>query len=155
MAHANELLGFLHAFYGAGATIAPTIATALITQADWQWYQYYYIMAGGAAIELATLLPGFWNYSGAAYRAQHAVMLETEESSPSPVLLQDTPSGARQWHGIIQKLFPSRSNALRTKVKSRTAEAMSSRTTWLCSLFLLVYCGIEGTLSISKQSILR
>ena len=31
MTNANEVLGFLHGFYGVGGTIAPTIATTLIS----------------------------------------------------------------------------------------------------------------------------
>lgn len=45
LANANELLGFLHGFYGVGATLSPLIATALITKANLPWYSFYYIMA--------------------------------------------------------------------------------------------------------------
>lgn len=45
LANANELLGFLHGFYGVGATLSPLVATALITKADLPWYSFYYIMA--------------------------------------------------------------------------------------------------------------
>jgi MFS family permease len=44
MAHANEVLGFLHASYGLGATISPLIATTMITKASLPWYFYYYLM---------------------------------------------------------------------------------------------------------------
>jgi len=44
MANANEVLGFLHGCYGLGATIAPLIATTLITKAGVPWYYWYYIM---------------------------------------------------------------------------------------------------------------
>ena len=44
MANANEMLGFLHGFYGVGGTIAPLIATTLITKAGVPWYYWYYIM---------------------------------------------------------------------------------------------------------------
>ena len=44
MANSNQLLGFLHGFYGTGAVLAPLIATAMITKAHLQWYTYYYIM---------------------------------------------------------------------------------------------------------------
>ncbi len=44
LAHPNEILGFLHAFYGAGAVISPLIATTLITRANMGWYSFYYIM---------------------------------------------------------------------------------------------------------------
>ena len=44
MANANEVLGLLHAFYGLGATIAPLIATTIITKARLPWYYWYYVM---------------------------------------------------------------------------------------------------------------
>lgn len=44
MANPNEILGFLHFFYGFGATIAPLIATAMIARSGWGWYTFYYIM---------------------------------------------------------------------------------------------------------------
>lgn len=44
MHHPNELLGILHAFYGVGATIAPLIATTMITKGNLMWYTYYYVM---------------------------------------------------------------------------------------------------------------
>lgn len=44
MENANEILGLLHGFYGLGATIAPLIATTMITKAGLPWYYWYYVM---------------------------------------------------------------------------------------------------------------
>lgn len=44
MVNANELMGFLHGFYGLGATLSPLIATTLVTKANQPWYVFYYIM---------------------------------------------------------------------------------------------------------------
>jgi len=44
MANANEVLGFLHGFYGLGATLAPLIATSMITKGNLPWYSFYYIL---------------------------------------------------------------------------------------------------------------
>jgi MFS family permease len=44
MANSNEVLGFLHGFYGIGAVLGPLVATNLITKAGWPWYAFYYIM---------------------------------------------------------------------------------------------------------------
>lgn len=44
MANANEVLGFLHGFYGLGAAISPLIATAMVTKGHLQWFTFYYIM---------------------------------------------------------------------------------------------------------------
>jgi fucose permease len=44
MDRANELLGFLHGLYGAGAVLSPLIATTMITRAGLPWYAFYYLM---------------------------------------------------------------------------------------------------------------
>jgi fucose permease len=45
MANPNEVLGFLHAFYGLGAVLAPLIATTMITKGQrLPWYYFYYVM---------------------------------------------------------------------------------------------------------------
>ena len=44
LANANEVLGFLHGFYGLGALLSPLAATSLIAKRGWQWYQFYYIL---------------------------------------------------------------------------------------------------------------
>lgn len=44
MANSNEVLGFLHGFYGLGATCSPLIATTVITKAGWAWFSFYYLM---------------------------------------------------------------------------------------------------------------
>jgi MFS family permease len=71
MAHANETLGLLHAFYGAGATVAPLVATALITKAGLPWYAWYYCMIGFAGLALATSLHAFRHDSAAKFRDAH------------------------------------------------------------------------------------
>ena len=45
MANPNEVLGFLHAFYGVGAVLSPLIATTMITKGNkLPWYTFYYVM---------------------------------------------------------------------------------------------------------------
>ena len=45
MANANEVLGFLHGFYGLGAVLSPLIATTMITKGQrLSWYTFYYVM---------------------------------------------------------------------------------------------------------------
>ncbi|KAJ5714207.1 uncharacterized protein N7483_011388 [Penicillium malachiteum] len=71
MANFNEVLGFFHGFFGVGATISPLIATSLITKANWEWYKFYYLMIGAAAIELAYSAAAFWTESGSKYRIEN------------------------------------------------------------------------------------
>nr|POE72432.1 bypass of stop codon protein 6 [Quercus suber] len=68
MNNANEVLGFLHGFYGLGATIAPLIATTMITKSGLPWYYWYYVMIGCSVVELGTSLHAFWSADGAAFR---------------------------------------------------------------------------------------
>ena len=72
MANPNEVLGFLHGFYGLGGTIAPLIATTLITKAHVPWYYWYYCMIGAAALELAINAHAFWDRTGAVFRDANA-----------------------------------------------------------------------------------
>lgn len=46
MESANQLLGFLHKWYGIGAVLTPLAATSLTTKAAVGWYYFYYIMVG-------------------------------------------------------------------------------------------------------------
>ncbi|KAI9821909.1 MAG: hypothetical protein M1827_002491 [Pycnora praestabilis] len=108
MANAHEILGFLHGFYGLGATLSPLIATTMITKGNMPWYMFYYIMIGGAVIELATAILAFWDEDGEKFRAEH----------------------------------PRTSD----KKGGRTKEALSNKVTWLCSIFLLGYVGVEVAL---------
>ncbi|CAG8934513.1 unnamed protein product [Penicillium salamii] len=72
MANSNEVLGFFHGFYGIGATISPLVATTLITKAGWQWYSYYYLMTGGAALALIYTAAAFWDETSDKYQQENA-----------------------------------------------------------------------------------
>ncbi|RLL94100.1 hypothetical protein CFD26_103627 [Aspergillus turcosus] len=105
MADANQVLGLLHGFYGAGAVLAPLVATALVTK------------IGCAAIELATSVYCFWDDTGAVFRR------DTQQHS--------TPGGGGGGgSGLRKALFTKR----------------AGRITWVCSVFLLLYVGVEVAL---------
>ncbi len=113
MANANELLGFLHGFYGLGATISPLIATSMIAKGGLPWYTFYYVMVGAAVFELATSVAAFWSETGQVYQERN------------PRTTDDT--------------------------GGRTKEALKSKVTWLCAIFLLGYVGAEGKLPIQSH----
>ncbi|KAK2626010.1 hypothetical protein QTJ16_004272 [Diplocarpon rosae] len=71
MANANEVQGFLQASYSLGATVSPLMATALIEKTSLDWYGFYYILAAGSALELATSASTFWKQTGAVYEAEN------------------------------------------------------------------------------------
>ncbi|KAJ4252409.1 hypothetical protein NW762_011009 [Fusarium torreyae] len=74
LARSNELLGFMHASYGVGATVSPLIATSMITQGNLSWYHFYYVLLAMALIETATLTYAFWPKTAQKYR--EAVLVE-------------------------------------------------------------------------------
>ena len=143
MAHANEVLGFLHASYGLGGAIAPLVATTLVTKAGWMWYEFYYIMIGLAFIEVIFAISVFWRANGAAYRNQHR-QLKQAESATTPEDGLATPQEAEEQ---VQPSPKPKGGLFRlssaTRASSPTAEAVMNRITWLCSLFLLIYVGTE------------
>ncbi|KAF1989290.1 MFS general substrate transporter [Aulographum hederae CBS 113979] len=112
MANANEILGFLHGFYGLGATIAPIVATTLVTQAGVEWYYFYYFMIGMATIELAVCSTSFWSASGAEFRRLNPRTTESKDNRMTEALFRRP----------------------------------AARVTWLCTLFLFGYMGIEVAL---------
>ncbi|ROV96518.1 hypothetical protein VMCG_07828 [Cytospora schulzeri] len=71
MANPNEVLGVLHACYGAGGVLAPLIATSMITKANLEWYAFYYVMIGVAAIEMGATVTTFWKATGQLFRDAH------------------------------------------------------------------------------------
>jgi len=124
LANSNQLLGFLHGFYGAGAVISPLVATSMVTKAGLPWYTYYYLMVGLAGIEIATSVASFWKADGAAYKETvKKIQSETDGSSNG----EDGDEG------------PKKKATIRTVLTTNP----SARVTWLCSIFLLGYVGIE------------
>ncbi|KAJ9613363.1 hypothetical protein H2200_003305 [Cladophialophora chaetospira] len=142
MANPNEVLGFLHGFYGLGAALSPLIATTLVTKAGWHWYEFYYLMVGAAILEVILLVGTFWKADARAYNAEHPQTAEVESSglnTPTGVEPAD-PSIPPKKRGIFARLSPF---GKRAKGKSRTAEAVKNKVTILASIFLLIYVGIE------------
>jgi fucose permease len=126
MVNANELMGVLHGFYGLGAMLSPIIATSLVTRARWEWFEFYYLMAGAAFLECVFLTTGFWTATGTEYRAEHP--------RATPVV-SDVAIEEQQI-----KTDLSLSNILEN---SRTVEALRNKVAWLFTIFLVVYTGVE------------
>lgn len=68
LAKANELLGFMHGFYGLGATISPLIISAMVNTYHLPWYSFFYIMIGLIAAEEVFSVAAFWNDTGSVFR---------------------------------------------------------------------------------------
>ncbi|KAA8649922.1 MFS transporter [Aspergillus tanneri] len=118
MANSSRLMGILHGFYGLGAALAPLIATSLITTRGWHWYQYYYLMAGGATIEILTLVTAFWSARGRLVKEEY----------------QGNIHGAHTKSSWKETLF-----------NSLTIQSLAYPTTWIIYLFIFIYAGVETT----------
>ncbi|KAJ5058958.1 major facilitator superfamily domain-containing protein [Bipolaris maydis] len=89
MANPNEVLGFLHAFYGLGAVLAPLIATTMVTKGNrLPWYSFYYVMIGMAVLELGTSMTAFWRETGAKYRAANPRTTDTKDNRMKEALFR-------------------------------------------------------------------
>ncbi|KAJ0329705.1 hypothetical protein COL922a_012761 [Colletotrichum nupharicola] len=117
MDRANEVLGFLHAFYGAGGVLSPLIATTMIDKGKLGWWTFYYVLLGMAVIELVWCTSAFWTQTGAVYRETIA-----QANAASP-----TGSG---------------NSTMRAALFKRPY----ARVSWLCAVFLLAYVGFEVSL---------
>lgn len=162
MANPNEILGFLHAFYGLGATISPLVATTVIVKAGWKWYQFYYLMVGASLLEVLFLVGTFWQATGAQYRAVHSVTEDQESgnnsgtSTPHNLLTTPGDDESRLNQETQHRLPPT--SRVKSEIpwytrinpfanpNSRTAQAIKNRVTILASVFLLFYVGIEVSL---------
>jgi fucose permease len=105
MANPNEVLGFLHGFYGLGAVLAPLIATTMITKGQkLPWYYFYYVMVrpvltsaspfltklqiGMAVIELATSTTAFWRATADVFRAANPRSSDTKDNRMKEALIR-------------------------------------------------------------------
>ncbi|KAJ5124902.1 uncharacterized protein N7515_008727 [Penicillium bovifimosum] len=68
--NANQLLGLLHGFYGVGAVVSPLIASLMVAHAGLPWFYFYYIMIGGAAIEIIFCVACFWDSTGPSFQLE-------------------------------------------------------------------------------------
>lgn len=64
---ANEVMGFLHGFYGLGGILCPSIFTVIINSGR-QWNICYAVMIGMTATSLTISTIAFWGDSAAVYK---------------------------------------------------------------------------------------
>lgn len=122
MRHENELLGLLHASYGIGGIVSPTIETAMISR-GYQWNRYYFVMIGAAAVSLVNVGLAFRMETPEEYRKYIAITQEEEEES---------------FNESGEKLVLGKGHALQ--------KVLSSKLVWLASLSLFAYVGCEVTM---------
>ncbi|KAH8175285.1 major facilitator superfamily protein [Sarocladium implicatum] len=121
LANANELLGLLHGAYGLGGTIAPLVATLMITKGGLPWWNYFYLMIALCGVQLVVLVSAFWTATGSAYRQR----LNYEKSSTS---------------------VEGSEGAVENKKRVTTRQVLKGPIPWVIALFLFGYVGAEVSL---------
>lgn len=134
----NELLGFLHGFYGIGATLTPSVSSILITKRGWQWYEIYYILVGMSVSDMVFTFFTFMKQNGKAYRneSQSGPGSETAEPESSSNATY-TSAWAKQWAWTRWKLSAK---------NNHTVACLKAKPVIMCSCFLLSYVGSEVAL---------
>jgi len=126
MPDSNGIMGSLHSFYGFGAALAPLAATSIISKSGGKWYGFYYLMALAAVIEFCTSTAAFWSHTGEEYRLTQQTYSEQET-------------------GVVGDGYESiQSNE---KERSPMIQALANPSTWLISIFIFLYAGIEISLA--------
>ncbi|KAK5996926.1 Bypass of stop codon 6-like protein [Cladobotryum mycophilum] len=63
----STLLGLLHGFWGAGATLSPIIASRLVAK-GYDWWVFYYIMLALTVVACIGVVTSFWKDTGSGLR---------------------------------------------------------------------------------------
>jgi fucose permease len=149
MPHSSGIMGTLHACYGLGAALSPLIATTAITKYHWEWYWFYYLMASAAAVELCTSAPAFWSATGAEYQITHRAAdlglhpAEGAQEEDNRSASTNTATARDVYHR--QPNEGPRANPENSE--NHMVQALRKPSTWLISLFILLYAGIEISLA--------
>lgn len=85
--HPNQLLGLMHGCFGLGATISPLIATTMVTKANLDWWNFYYIMIGVMVLEMIGCTWAFWKETGLKYRDDNSTA-ESDEKGKTILALK-------------------------------------------------------------------
>ncbi|KAL6880886.1 major facilitator superfamily domain-containing protein [Trichoderma novae-zelandiae] len=81
----STLLGFLHGFWGAGATLAPILISRIATKAE-HWWIFYTMMTGLACLACVGVTSSFWDDVGTGFRRQRAAPLPNPQPGTLKVL---------------------------------------------------------------------
>lgn len=129
MPNSSGVMGALHSLYGVGAAMAPVVANAVVARLAWPWYGFYYLMALAALLELASSTAAFFGQTGARHRRRHPKSAAESALGPAPAGRAGAAPGPRP---------PPRSPVI---------QALANPATWLVSIFIFLYAGVEISLA--------
>lgn len=120
----TTMLGLMHGSYGVGGTVAPLVATALITKTGMPWGWYYLFPLAFTAVNLVFGGWAFWNYENEHVGGNSGGVV-TEQQSASPGV------PASSGRDLVAGMF----------------RAFRLRVALLGALFLFAYQGAEVSIS--------
>ncbi|KAJ5279718.1 hypothetical protein N7478_005090 [Penicillium angulare] len=101
MKNSSQILGVLHGFYGIGAVLSPLIASFMIADSGLPWNYFYYIMVGGAAIEVYWCMFAFWEARGQKSGTPDELENVNEKIPGLREVLFKKPSARITWIGAV------------------------------------------------------
>ncbi|RYP70382.1 hypothetical protein DL771_005503 [Monosporascus sp. 5C6A] len=134
----TTILGAMHGSYGVGGTVAPLIATSLVSRVGAHfWSRYYLLTLGVSLFNAAFSVWSFWDYEKEA--ADH----HRESSSASALAPSEGDDGATTTGGQPGEPAPA---GTRQQLSAMFA-AFRSRVVLLGALFIFAYQGAEVSIS--------
>ncbi|PTB67635.1 MFS general substrate transporter [Trichoderma citrinoviride] len=80
----STLLGFLHGFWGAGATLAPILVSRIATKVE-HWWIFYTMMMGLACLACVGVTSSFWDDTGAGFHRHREAPLSHANAQPGTI----------------------------------------------------------------------
>ncbi|KAL2832503.1 major facilitator superfamily domain-containing protein [Aspergillus cavernicola] len=137
MQDSNQVLGFLHGWYGVGATVAPVVATSLVVGGGRGWWVFYYVMVACAALELVFCLYAFRHSTASAFRESQQLFTERVMGDGDGDVNANTSTNDQGSSGGEEE--EEGGGGIRQALLTRP----HARVTWILAFFLLGYVGVE------------
>ncbi|RYP55558.1 hypothetical protein DL769_010133 [Monosporascus sp. CRB-8-3] len=134
----TTILGAMHGSYGVGGTVAPLIATSLVSHAGALWSRYYLLTLGISLFNAVFSAWSFWGYEKEAADPHHESTTSASEGDGGAATATTTTGG--------QPGEPAAGSGTRQQLSAMFA-AFRSRVVLLGALFIFAYQGAEVSIS--------
>ena len=143
LAQASQLLGFMHAIYGAGGTVSPLIATAMVTRGHVEWYTFYYILVSSP---LAVSIRN--GYTSNLSKRSSFFLTPCFVFKLGLATIETIALTWSFWSKTARDYLETTNANNTSNAGTRTAlfKKPYARVSWLCAIFLLGYVGVEVSL---------
>lgn len=88
LSHANQIMGLLHGFYGAGGIICPAVFTAMLENGS-KWNYCYFVLIGMSSLSVTLSFFGFRGDTAEQYIKSVEESKESEPSSSIKVVMKN------------------------------------------------------------------